>query len=94
MLYLVTYDVPEQYNPIRTRIAAVLKNYGLERLQFSVFIGELTPNQAETVSLHINDILGRIEADVRMFPICERCYQKLITIRSRRSLEPEEVIVL
>lgn len=91
--YLVTYDIPEEFNPIRTRIIAVLKNYGLDRLQYSVFIGRLTPNQAETVRLHLDEVIGAIDADVRMFPICEKCIAKLITVRSRKSLEEQEVIV-
>jgi CRISPR-associated protein Cas2 len=93
MLYLVTYDIPQEYNPLRTRIVGVLKNYGLERLQYSVFIGHLTPNQAEMVGMHLTEIVRSIEADVRIFPLCERCYEKLITVKSRKSLEEEEVVI-
>ncbi len=90
----MTYDIPQEENAVRLRIAAILKNYGLERLQYSVFIGQLTPNQAETVSMRLADVTESIEADVRMFPICDRCFGKLITVKSKKSLEQEEVVVL
>jgi len=94
MLYVVTYDIPQEYNPLRTRIVAVLKNYGLERLQYSVFIGRLTPNQVETVSMHLADIVAPIEADVRIFQVCDRCFDKLITVKSRKALEEEEEVIV
>jgi CRISPR-associated endonuclease Cas2 len=40
MLYLVTYDV--QNNSLRTKIAKLLIKSGLERIQYSVFMGDLT----------------------------------------------------
>ncbi|MHA1265549.1 MAG: CRISPR-associated endonuclease Cas2 [Candidatus Helarchaeota archaeon] len=94
LLYLVTYDIPQEENAVRSRVAMILKNYGLDRLQYSVFIGYLTPNQAETVSMRLADVTAGIEADVRMFPICDRCFRKLITVKSKKSLEQEEVVIL
>lgn len=40
MLYLVTYDI--QDNKLRTKVAKVLIKNGLERIQYSVFMGDLT----------------------------------------------------
>ncbi|MHA1280092.1 MAG: CRISPR-associated endonuclease Cas2 [Candidatus Helarchaeota archaeon] len=94
MFYLVTYDIPQEYPKIRARVASILLNYGLERLQYSVFIGRLTGNQAETVSMRLSAVVEPIEADVRMFPICENCLRKLVTVKSRKTLEPVEVLIL
>ncbi len=43
MIYLICYDI--ENNTIRTRIAKTLERYGCERLQKSVFIGELNPKK-------------------------------------------------
>lgn len=90
MIYLVTYDVPQEYNPIRTRIAQVLKNWGLDRLQYSVFVGELTRNEAETVALRIKDILGITPADVRMVPICKNCLDTILVVSENQAQEMAE----
>jgi CRISPR-associated protein Cas2 len=43
MLYLATYDI--ERNSLRTQIAKLLENSGLDRIQFSVFVGVLTRSQ-------------------------------------------------
>lgn len=80
MRYIVLYDVPQEFNPIRTRLARVLKNWGLERLQYSVFIGNLTRNEAETISLELKDLLHEIPADVRIIPICKNCTDTMLIV--------------
>lgn len=45
MLYLITYDV--QNNRKRTRLAKRLLRLGIERVQKSVFIGDLSDRQRE-----------------------------------------------
>jgi len=80
MQFLVTYDIPQEYNNIRTRVARILKSWGLERIQYSVFMGDLTRNEAETVALYIKDTLKEIPADIRMIPICKNCLREIIIV--------------
>ncbi len=47
MLYLICYDI--ENNTIRSRIAKTLERYGCERLQKSVFIGELNPKKYQAL---------------------------------------------
>jgi CRISPR-associated protein Cas2 len=68
MLYLVTYDI--QDNKLRTKIAKVLVKNGLERIQYSVFMGDLT----DTVKNFILDkvkilIGGATEYSVLFIPL-------------------------
>jgi len=44
---IVIYDIVE--DKIRNKIADVCLDFGLERIQYSAFFGELTHNQKETL---------------------------------------------
>lgn len=90
MLYIVTYDVPQEFNPVRTRVARILKNWGLERLQYSVFIGELTRNEAETIAMQIKDVLHALPADIRMIPICKNCRDQILVVSEKPCTEDLE----
>jgi len=81
MKFLVTYDVPQEYNPVRNRIAQVLKNYGLERIEFSVFLGDLTRNEAEMLSMRLEDLVKSVPADVRLFALCQKCLDNSIVVK-------------
>lgn len=48
MLYLICYDI--ENNTIRSRIAKTLERYGCERLQKSVFVGELNQKKYHALS--------------------------------------------
>jgi CRISPR-associated endonuclease Cas2 len=50
----VLYDIPD--DGIRTKIADVCKDYGLERIQFSAFCGRLTRNKREELFLRLGDV--------------------------------------
>ena len=47
MMYLVSYDI--QNTRVRTKIAKVLLKAGLERVQYSVFIGDLGETEVRNI---------------------------------------------
>jgi len=55
MLYLIIYDISN--NAIRARLAELLKDYGLERVQYSAFLGELKRHQLKSLITDIKKIL-------------------------------------
>ncbi|ADV65293.1 CRISPR-associated endonuclease Cas2 [Desulfurococcus mucosus] len=79
MMVLVVYDIAD--NGLRTRIAEVLKDHGLTRIQKSAFIGDLTPQERETLA----EKLSRLQLDetdrIDIFPICERDLKMHILVR-------------
>ena len=83
MKFLVTYDVPQEYNPVRNRIVQVLKNYGLERIEYSVFLGNLSRNEAEMLSMRLEDIVKAVPADVRLFALCQNCLGNSIVVKEK-----------
>lgn len=66
----VLYDIPD--DGVRTKIAEVCKDYGLERIQFSAFSGALTRNMREELFLRLRDTLGARPGKILLQPVCEK----------------------
>ncbi len=70
MVSLVIYDIAD--DKLRAKVADICLDYGLERIQYSAFIGELNHNRQEEILQKIRRKVGNNEADVQLFPICEK----------------------
>jgi CRISPR-associated protein Cas2 len=82
MLTWVIYDISD--NRLRLRVSEKCKDYGLERLQKSAFLGELDRNSAEMLAVEVQGILDDEAGDekdcVFILPMCNSCMDKKITI--------------
>ncbi len=67
---IVIYDIVE--DKIRNKIADICLDFGLQRIQYSAFFGELTHNQKETLFKKIKRIIGDNEGNIQIFPVCEK----------------------
>ncbi len=83
MRYIIIYDIPVEFDPIRKTLSDILLSYYLVRLNYSVFFGELTTNRAEELALKLEKLMKKVPGDVRMIPICKTCHSKAITIKSK-----------
>jgi len=72
MVY-VFYDIVE--DKIRTKIADACKDYGLERIQFSGFLGILSRNKREEFFLRLSRTMGKKAGRVLVQPVCEKDFQ-------------------
>lgn len=70
---LVVYDIPD--DAVRTKVADVCLDYGLERIQYSAFEGILSRNHQQELLLKIKKRLGRKEGNVQVFPICQEDWE-------------------
>ena len=68
---LITYDVPATHDYLRHKIAQKLIDYGLERIQYSVFVGNLSKNMVDNLKIEVLGIIGTDPADVRVFHLNE-----------------------
>jgi len=71
---IVVYDIPS--DSLRTKVADVCLDYGLERIQFSAFLGPLAPSHQEELLMKVKKKAGKKEANVQVFPICGKCWSK------------------
>jgi len=70
MQCLLVYDIPD--DRVRSQVAEICLDYGLERIQYSAFLGELNRNRQEEILQKIRRKLGKHEGNVQIFPICDK----------------------
>jgi CRISPR-associated protein Cas2 len=66
----VIYDIQDDKQ--RAKVADACKDYGLRRVQFSTFFGDLNRNRQEELMQRVRRIVGDGEAYVLLLPTCER----------------------
>lgn len=74
MQTIVIYDVPS--DKVRNKIADVCLDYGLTRIQFSAFRGDMTANRREELLRKVKRHLGSKEGNIQVFPVCDKCLKQ------------------
>ncbi len=74
VLTYVFYDIEK--DKIRNRVGSVCKNYGMERIQFSGFIGYLSRNKREELGVKLRDVLSEGKGKILIQPVCEKDFQE------------------
>ena len=72
MRLLILYDIPD--DRLRGRVADACLDYGLERIQFSAFAGELQRVHQRELELKVTRLLARQPAKVRFLALDERTW--------------------
>ncbi|NWF91380.1 MAG: CRISPR-associated endonuclease Cas2 [Syntrophaceae bacterium] len=67
---VVIYDIVE--DKVRNKIADVCLDFGLQRIQYSAFFGELSHNQKETLFKKVKRLIGEKPGNIQIFPVCEK----------------------
>ena len=67
---VLIYDIED--DRLRTRVADVCMDYGLDRIQFSAFFGKLNRNRRQELALRLRNELGNESGRVRIIPVCEQ----------------------
>lgn len=67
---ILIYDIPE--DRLRDRIAEVCKDYGLARIQWSAFMGNLNHNRREELEQRLRRTLGPKDGNIQLYPICDK----------------------
>ena len=71
--YLVIYDVTD--DNLRLKVAETLKDYGLERIQYSAFMGYLRKHQLNSLIRDLKALIGDAYENVQIYPLCDTCYR-------------------
>ncbi len=75
MVTLVIYDIPDDRK--RSKVADACLDYGLQRIQWSAFIGDLAPARKSDLRARIERILKGSEGNIQFYPICRKDYEDL-----------------
>jgi CRISPR-associated protein Cas2 len=73
MRCLVVYDISDDGR--RAKVADVCLDYGLDRIQYSAFLGSLSTNHQEELMLRLKKVLGRKAGNIQLFPLCGKDWQ-------------------
>lgn len=74
VIVYVFYDIEE--DKVRNRAARICKDFGLERTQFSGFVGYLSKNKREELALRLRDNLEGANGKVLIQPVCEKDFRE------------------
>lgn len=78
MQILLIYDIPD--TRVRTKIADICLDYGLERIQYSAFTGNLRRVHQEEMLAKMRKRLGKRPGKILLLPCCERDWQARLEV--------------
>jgi CRISPR-associated protein Cas2 len=92
MLTWVVYDISKDRT--RTKIAARCLDFGLQRVQKSVFLGEIPPNRVDEIIQFSLELLNLETDAVYVFPMCRDDFDKVRIVGQGfdRKLVADEVL--
>ena len=92
MLVWVIYDITE--NDVRKKLSDRCKDYGLYRVQKSVFLGDLDGNQRDALAVECAELIDTDVDSVYIFPMDEKSFKKVRLIGQAfdRELVSDEVL--
>lgn len=82
MRYLLIYDI--SHDGTRTKVADACLDYGLERIQYSAFFGELSKTHQRELFVKILRRIGKHGANIQLIPLDEKSWL------ARRTIEQTE----
>jgi len=83
---LLVYDIPDDRK--RGKIADACLDYGLDRIQFSAFLGSLLSTHQQELMLKVRKILGKKPGNIQLFSICADDWAKRKVIEQKEKEQP------
>lgn len=87
------YDISSDED--RTRLANLLFDYGLQRVQYSAFKGELDSHDRTVLASDVQKFVSTERDSIYIIPLCDRCSRLCDIVASRKVvlIEKEKVKV-
>ncbi len=70
MTVLLLYDIASDRK--RAKAADICLDYGLQRVQYSAFLGDITAARREELLAKLRRLLIDADARIHLFPLCEK----------------------
>lgn len=87
MRCLLIYDIT--HDGTRTKVADACLDYGLERIQYSAFFGELSWTHQRELLLQIKRRVGKHNANVQLYPLDEKSWTGRRVIEQNNEAQEE-----
>ncbi|MDQ7026768.1 MAG: CRISPR-associated endonuclease Cas2 [Anaerolineae bacterium] len=75
---ILVYDVVD--DKARAKVADACLDYGLDRVQYSVFMGKLSRNHQEELMMYIELLVLETCANIKLIPINEADWRKKMEV--------------
>lgn len=75
ILIWIVYDIVE--DRLRNKVAKKCKQFGLQRVQKSVFLGRLESNRFDELSEICREIIDEDTDSVYLFPFCQEDFRRV-----------------
>ena len=92
MKYLICYDITE--TRLRTRVAKLLQYFGLNRLQFSVFGGEINNKHLKRLEEKLENLMLEKDKDSIIILPLSKQYTELYSTSMKSIFDEEKVIII
>ena len=92
MLVWVIYDITE--DRARQKVSDRCKNYGLYRVQKSVFLGDLNSNDRDSLGIECEELIDTDRDSLYIFPMDDQSFKKVQLIGQAfdKELVSDEII--
>jgi CRISPR-associated protein Cas2 len=74
----VIYDIVK--DRIRKKIADICLDYGLKRIQYSAFLGDINTTRRRALEEKLTDQLGKAEGKIEVLAVCAKDFDKRTVI--------------
>ena len=78
MLLWIIYDISK--DKPRKKMSDACEQYGLYRVQYSAFLGNVNKNQMDEVQLRAEELINEKTDAVYLFPMCEEDFKKVALV--------------
>lgn len=78
MKTILIYDIP--HDATRNKVADICQDYGLDRIQYSAFLGDLPRVHQEELMRKLKQRLGKRPGKIQLFSVCEKDWRARIEI--------------
>lgn len=93
MKTLVIYDISDDDK--RSDLRDHLRDYGLEHIQYSGFLGEVNPHDRFVLSKEVEKFLSCERDSIYIVPLCEKCVRLChIISENKREMDKGEVDIV
>lgn len=76
---LVIYDIVD--DRARLKVADACLDYGLDRVQYSAFAGDISRNLQEELFKKMRKLLGKRPGNIQLIPICETDWKQRLVVQ-------------
>jgi CRISPR-associated protein Cas2 len=73
MRYVIIYDITD--DDLRALVAETLKDYGLQRIQYSAFIGDLRRDELNSLLVDLKNLIKDLKENIQLYPLCDTCFK-------------------